>query len=71
MTVATRKIVGQRIKELREQAGLNQTEAAGRLGMERSYYAKIERGERNCTLDAYERIAAGFGLSLGEFFEGL
>lgn len=64
-------MVGQRVQELREQRGMNQTDMAATLGMERSYYAKIERGERNCTLDAYERIAAGFGLSLGEFFEGI
>lgn len=59
------------MKQLRQEAGLQQADAAARFGLESSYYAKIERGEQNSTIDTYEKIAQGYGLTLGEFFKGV
>ena len=39
--------LGKRIRELRRHTGLSQEKMAARAGLDRTYYAGIERGERN------------------------
>ena len=62
---------GQRIKELRNQAGLSQEKFALKIGMDRTYYASVEAGKRNISLQNIQKIAEGFELSLSELFRGL
>lgn len=71
MTQTTRKNVGQRIRELREQNSLTQEQLALMTGVGRSYLAKVEAGSRNATIDFLEKIVLGLGSSLGELFENL
>lgn len=54
---------GKRVKELRRKHGWTQVEFAEKLGLDRSYIADIERGNRNVSLLNIEVIANGFGLS--------
>lgn len=54
------RVVGQRIKKLREEKGLMQTVLASRLGIARSYLADLERG--------HERPGRGIVLSLSHLF---
>jgi transcriptional regulator with XRE-family HTH domain len=49
-------------------AGLTQEGLADRSGLDRSYVGGVERGERNPTLAAIEKIADGLGISLVELF---
>ena len=65
------KLVGLRIKELRDAEGISQEPFAHRAGLDRSYLASIEVGKRNVTLTSLGKIAEGFGLTLSEFFEGI
>ena len=60
-----------RIKDLRAANKLSQQRLALMVGVERSYLAKLEKGERNPSIDVIEKIAKGFGLSLSEFFRGI
>lgn len=66
-----RNIVGERIKELRGEHGLTQERFALMTGINRSYLADIEKGNRNFGFDTLERIVSGFGVSYAEFFHGL
>jgi transcriptional regulator with XRE-family HTH domain len=46
-------------------------ELAERLGLDRSYLADIERGNRNVSLVNLQLIAIGFGLSLSRLLSRL
>jgi transcriptional regulator with XRE-family HTH domain len=55
------------LRSLRAEAGLNQTELAGRLGKPQSFVSKYEAGERRLDDVELEQVCAALGLSLGEF----
>ena len=60
-----------RIKELRHQQGLSQEKFALKIDMDRTYYASVESGKRNVSINNIDKIARGFGVSLEELFKGL
>ena len=61
--------VGLRIKELRAGLGLSQEAFAYSIEMSRTYFAEVETGKRNVSIENIERIAGGLGVSLREFFD--
>ena len=63
--------LGERIKELRKQRGLSQEKFALMIGMDRTYYSSVERGNRNIAIENIKKIADGFQVSLEELFEGM
>ena len=71
MTRATRILLGQRVRALREESNLTQEQLALMTGVGRSYLAKVEAGNRNATIDFKEKVALGLGVTLGQLFEGL
>lgn len=62
---------GRRCRQLRRASGKSQLEFAASIGMDRSYYASIEVGDRNVTLSSMDKIAGGFGMDLSELLEGV
>lgn len=60
--------VGEAVRHKREALGLSQEAFADKIGMHRTYYGAIERGERNLTLQSLSRIADGLGVELSELF---
>jgi transcriptional regulator with XRE-family HTH domain len=50
--------VGRNLRAYREARGLSQEKFADNLGYHRTYVGGLERGERNLTLKAVERIAS-------------
>jgi len=62
---------GNRLKELRKEAGISQEKFALKIGMDRTYYASVEAGKRNIAICNIKKIADGFGISLSEMFKGL
>lgn len=66
-----RNKVGERIKVLRKEQALTQEKFALMTGINRSYLADIERGNRNFGFDTLEKIVIGLGVSFSEFFEGI
>lgn len=66
-----RNKVGERIKTLRKEQALTQERFALMTGINRSYLADIERGNRNFGFDTLERIVNGLGVSFSEFFEDI
>lgn len=59
--------VCEKLKLMREQAGLRQGQIAEFLGVTQTYISKIETGERNLTVDQLERLANLYGYSLSSF----
>ena len=66
------KSLGERIRELRELAGLSGGELAERAGLERSYVSKVERGERvRLSLATLAKLCDALDYSLAELVEDL
>ncbi len=70
-TSTTKTAIALRIKELRREQGVTQVQFAQMCGLNRSYLADIEKGNRNFGIDTLERIVTGFGVTFDEFFENL
>jgi transcriptional regulator with XRE-family HTH domain len=49
--------LGKNIKKARQKAKMTQTEVAEKAGIHANYYARIERGEHNPSVDILEAIA--------------
>lgn len=63
--------LGNRIRELRLQAGLSQEKFALKINMDRTYYASVESGKRNIAIINIKKIADGLGITLCELFKGM
>ena len=61
--------LGKRIRALRSGTGLSQERFALRAGLDRTYYAAIERGERNPSVKQLAKIAAALGVRIAALFE--
>lgn len=62
-------IVGTNIREIRKQKKMTQEELAEKCGLQTSYLAGVERGNRNITLSTLEKITIGLGINAIELFE--
>lgn len=62
------KKFGIAIKKLREESGLSQEKFALSIGMDRTYYASVEAGKRNISLQNICKIADGFGITVSALF---
>jgi transcriptional regulator with XRE-family HTH domain len=57
-------MLGERIRQLRREAGLSQEELGHSSGMSTSYISRLETGEVNPTVEALSRIVRVFGLTI-------
>ncbi|MCX4275568.1 MAG: helix-turn-helix transcriptional regulator [Candidatus Gastranaerophilales bacterium] len=62
---------GLRVKELRKEKGLTQSELAEKIGLSNNFIGMIERGERNTSVDKIFKLAKAFNMTLAEFFKTL
>ena len=60
--------VGQKIRELRLQAGYSQEQLASKTGLHRTYISDVERGERNISIENIGKIAKALGVQAYELF---
>lgn len=63
------QLVGRKIRQLRKQHKLTQTELSTRIGIQQSDLSRMEKGEYRVRLDTLFRILAEFEMSMGEFFD--
>lgn len=63
--------IGARIRELRNETGLSQEKFALKIGMDRTYLASVELGNRNISIVNLEKIANGLNITLSELFKGV
>jgi transcriptional regulator with XRE-family HTH domain len=64
--------IGKTIKKIREEKQLTQQQIAGLVNMHRSNYSKVESGERDLSIEAINKVAKFFGMSIDQLvnFEG-
>lgn len=55
-------LLGHNVRRLRVENALSQEELAFRAGMKRSYLSDMERGTRNPSVRALERLAKALGI---------
>lgn len=60
--------IGQLLKDLRDERGWSLREFGLIVGMNKTYMGDIELGKRNPTINSLEKIVAGYGLTVREFF---
>jgi transcriptional regulator with XRE-family HTH domain len=60
--------LGQQIRQVRRDRGFSQEDFASEVGIDRSYYGAVERGERNIAAINLMRIAAALQVEVGELF---
>ncbi len=65
------KQLGMRIKYLRGLKKWSQEDLALEAGINKNYLSDLERGTRNPTVKALEKIANALGINLSELFKGI
>lgn len=63
------QLVGHKIRQLRKQRRLTQTELASKIGIQQSDLSRMEKGEYRVSLDTLFRILGEFDMGIGEFFD--
>jgi transcriptional regulator with XRE-family HTH domain len=66
-----RRIVGQKIRAYRKQAGLSQEKLAEKASLSYKYLGEVERGYVNVSLDSLMRIAKALGVCMHDLIGGL
>ena len=62
------KLVGKRIRHLRNKLGISQEQFAEICALDRTYITSVECGKRNISLVNLEKISKAFDMSLSDFF---
>lgn len=63
------KEFGMACKAYREAISLSQEKFALKIGMDRTYYASVEAGKRNISIQNIKKIADGFNVSISTLFQ--
>jgi len=62
--------IGDRLRRLRKERRLTQSELARQIGIQQSDLSRMEKGEYRVSLDNLFKILSVFDLDMTEFFEG-
>ena len=65
------KQLGIKIKKLRNEQGISQEKFALLIDMDRTYFASVEAGKRNISIQNIYKIANGLHVTLSELFEDI
>lgn len=71
MSTSIRMSLAKRIKHLRSDKSMTQSDLAKCAGINRSYLADIEMGNRNFGVDTLEKLLNGLDVTYEEFFKHL
>ena len=70
MGIEQKKLLGRRIRLLREERGLTQAQVAEMIGNgSKQYISAMERGEKNVTIDVLCRVATALGADVRDLIE--
>lgn len=69
MTATLQQQLGKALRRRREALGFSQESYADEIGMHRTYYSAVERGEKNLQLDTLQKICAGLKTSIWQVFQ--
>lgn len=62
---------GKRLHQIRISQNLSQEKLAELANLHRTYISDVERGERNISIEAIEKIAKALKIELSELFNGI
>jgi len=65
------QLIGPKIRKMRKERKLTQTDLAARIGIQQSDLSRMEKGEYRVSLDTLFLILAEFNVSISEFFDGV
>ena len=65
------KIVGERVRSYRNQAGLSQESLAEKSGLSYTFISAIERGKKNPSIESIEKLVIAFNISYEKLFENI
>ena len=68
--VVKNKLIGSRIRELREQQHLSQADLASEVNVSVSYISHIENGNKQASIEIYITIANVLGVTVDELLYG-
>ena len=71
MGVTIQRAFGACVRQLRNQKGLSQEKFALKINMDRSYFASVESGRRNISIENIRKIAEGLEISLSSLFSAV
>lgn len=63
-----KKVIGLRIRNLREERGWSQEELAHRASISPSHFGRLERGERGATIHSLEKVTNALDITFEELF---
>lgn len=58
--------VGERIRAIRKAKGLTQQQLAELSGLDDAYIGSVERGERNFSIDTFEKVLVALNVTINE-----
>lgn len=64
-----KRLVGKRVKELRNKLGISQEELADIANLDRTYITSVECGKRNISIVNIEKLSKALNISLHDFFD--
>ena len=70
-TMDTKKTLGARVRELRDERRWSQEYLALRAGLHPTALSRIERGERTARVNTIVQVARALGVTMGELFTGV
>ena len=59
---------GARLREIRQSKGIPQERLAELAGLDRTYISKIEKGQRNISLEIVAKLASALDIKVRDFF---
>ena len=66
--LAYKRELGKYLREARMDAGLSQEAFADKIGINRTYYGNLERGENSISIDKLQKISGTLNISMSELF---
>ncbi len=67
--MAVRRLIGEVIREYRVKKGISQEVLSGLAGLDRTHYSKIERGQREPTIETLFKIAGALDIPPHEIIQ--
>ena len=71
VNMSVKESFGNRVRELRNSLGISQEKFALKIDMDRTYFASVESGKRNISIENIFKISKGLEVSMEELFKGL
>jgi len=67
--ITYKRELGKYLREARKDAGLSQEAFADKIGINRTYYGNLERGENSISIDKLQKISRVLNIPLSELFK--